>query len=220
MPFIFQGNILIDKTCHARIADFGFTILSDSMIPNLGAQGGTVRWMSPELLDSGAQDRQPTKYSDCYALGMVIYEVISLCVPFYQYQNSVIPGKVVQGDRPERPKGVDGVRFTNDVWEMLERCWAHKLGNRPRIEDVLQCLERGSVSWGLLPRSLSVIHSAPGPLTSFQTKILLQARMRVGYLPPLEQHRLGLQRNLTEGISQKHPKRYVGEVFPTVLVLT
>ena len=147
-PFIFQGNILVDKTCHARIADFGLTILSDSMIPSLGTQGGTVRWMSPELLDSGAQDRQPTRYSDCYALGMVIYEVISLCMPFHRHQNSVIPGKVVQGDRPERPKGVDGVQFTNDMWEMLERCWAPKPGNRPRIEDVLRCLERGSMSWG------------------------------------------------------------------------
>ena len=202
---------MVDKTCHARIADFGLTILSDSMIPNLGTQGGIVRWMSPELLDSGAQDRQPTKYSDCYALGMVIYEVISLCMPFYRYQNSAIPGKVVQGVRPKRLKGVNGVWFTDDVWEMLERCWVPKPGNRPRIEDVLHCLERGLMPQRLPPRSLSVIRLAPGPLTSFQTKILLQAEMRVGYLPPLEQPRLGLQRNLTEGISQKPLKRYDGK---------
>ena len=34
--------------------------------------------MSPELLDPegfGATDRRPTKQSDCYALGMVVYEV-------------------------------------------------------------------------------------------------------------------------------------------------
>ena len=35
--------------------------------------GGTVRWMSPELLFG--QDTPPTRESDCYALGMVIYEV-------------------------------------------------------------------------------------------------------------------------------------------------
>ena len=41
--------------------------------------GGTVRWMSPELLDPhrfGIADDRPTKESDCYALGMVVYEVI------------------------------------------------------------------------------------------------------------------------------------------------
>ena len=40
--------------------------------------GGTPRWMSPELLDPerfGASDDRPTKQSDCYAFGMVVYEV-------------------------------------------------------------------------------------------------------------------------------------------------
>ena len=46
--------------------------------------GGTYRWMSPELLDPerfgmpGSGDNRPTRQSDCYALGMVIYEV-SVC---------------------------------------------------------------------------------------------------------------------------------------------
>ena len=40
--------------------------------------GGTYRWMSPELLlpeDYGMTDDRPTRESDCWALGMVIYEV-------------------------------------------------------------------------------------------------------------------------------------------------
>jgi len=40
--------------------------------------GGTTRWMSPELLDPDRfefPDSRPTKQSDCYALGMVVYEV-------------------------------------------------------------------------------------------------------------------------------------------------
>ena len=40
--------------------------------------GGTPRWVSPELLDPDRfeiSDYRPTKQSDCYALGMVIYEV-------------------------------------------------------------------------------------------------------------------------------------------------
>ena len=39
---------------------------------------GTIRWMSPELLDPDrfkVSDSRPTKQSDCYALGMVVYEV-------------------------------------------------------------------------------------------------------------------------------------------------
>jgi len=43
--------------------------------------GGTLRWTSPELLDPErfgmpeSEDNRPTRQSDCYALGMVIYKV-------------------------------------------------------------------------------------------------------------------------------------------------
>ena len=39
--------------------------------------GGTLYWMSPELLDPlrFGSDGRPTCESDCYALGMVVYEV-------------------------------------------------------------------------------------------------------------------------------------------------
>ena len=71
-------NILIDDNGTARIADFGLmTMLIDlSMIPlsaTTVSTAGTVRWMSPKLLFG--QNSPPTRESDCYALGMVIYEV-------------------------------------------------------------------------------------------------------------------------------------------------
>ena len=38
--------------------------------------GGSHPWMSPELLDhDDAYEHRPTKESDIYALGMLIYEV-------------------------------------------------------------------------------------------------------------------------------------------------
>ena len=40
------------------------------------SSAGTVRWMSPELLFD--QNSPPAHESDCYALGMVIYEVSRL----------------------------------------------------------------------------------------------------------------------------------------------
>ena len=50
--------------------------------------GGTHRWMSPELLDPElfgipqSEGDRPTRQSDCYALGMVIYEVRVRGSPF------------------------------------------------------------------------------------------------------------------------------------------
>jgi len=103
--------------------------------------------MSPELFDPEIKDHRPTKCSDCYALGMVIYEVLSGHLPFYGFANRVIYGKVFRGDRPEKPEGAEGAWFTDEVWEVLRSCWAPQPENRPSIGDVLQCLEKVSRSW-------------------------------------------------------------------------
>lgn len=78
-----QVNVLVDSTRRARLTDFGLSnILHGTMSETATAQGrGTIRWMAPELLgadntsgaDSGAD--RPTKASDVYAVGMVLYEV-------------------------------------------------------------------------------------------------------------------------------------------------
>jgi len=91
---IVQANILIKKDHRACLIDFGLSTTAQagphapgdtskvsihsttSLMPYMS--GGTYRWMSPELLDPGMfglDNGRPTKQSDCYALGMVIYEV-------------------------------------------------------------------------------------------------------------------------------------------------
>ena len=92
-----KANILINKDRRACIADFGLTTITGvashagseaswtSLISNdtlvSFTAGGTQRWMSPELLDPErfgmpeSEGNRPTRQSDCYALGMVIYEV-------------------------------------------------------------------------------------------------------------------------------------------------
>ena len=95
--------------------------------------------MSPELIDPqrfGFKKCRPTKQSDCYTLGMVIYETISGHLPFHRYGDLKVFSNVLAGGRPPR-----GAGFTDPLWKMLEMCWAPQQNNRPSIEDVLQCLE-------------------------------------------------------------------------------
>lgn len=61
----------------STIARVGQDTPSSDSLPTF-TSGGSLRWMSPELLDpSRLEDRdpRPTKESDCFALGMVTYEV-------------------------------------------------------------------------------------------------------------------------------------------------
>jgi len=79
-----QANILVDNTGTAQVTDFGLMTMADLSTVVLSksavSSGGTLCWMSPELLNPPALDSSgyPTRESDCYALGMVIYEVSSV----------------------------------------------------------------------------------------------------------------------------------------------
>jgi len=95
--------------------------------------------MSPERIAPdrfGFKNSRPTVSSDCYSLGMVVYETISGNVPFHKDTDPAVFMKVVEGKHPPQ-----GVKFTKSLWGMLERCWASGPNNRPSIEDVLRCLE-------------------------------------------------------------------------------
>ena len=149
-----KANILIDRDGHACIADFGLLIIvSDSTHPTTtssSSSAGTTRWMSPELIDPdkfGFNNCRPTKESDCYALGMVILEVLTSQAPFPRRGNLFVARKVVDGDRPERPEGPEARWFTDDLWGTLERCWSPKPKLRPTLVAVFECLERGSTTW-------------------------------------------------------------------------
>ena len=138
-----KSNILIDETGRPHVADFGLlTIVSDPanlLSSTSRTQGGAVRWMSPELINPeafGLDKSRPTKSSDCYAFGMVVYETIGGRLPFHEHLTMAVYVRVAKGERPSR-----GGKFRDSLWNVMERCWASQPSDRPSIEDVLQCLQ-------------------------------------------------------------------------------
>ena len=141
-----KANILIDNNGSACLAGFGqVTMVSDqSIITSSTTQGGTIRWMSPERFDPdrfGLEGNHPTKESDCYALGMVIYEVLSGETPYASHGSLIVAQKILDGERPSRPRGAQGKWFTAGLWGTLELCWEPQPGNRPSLNTVLRCLQ-------------------------------------------------------------------------------
>lgn len=141
-----KANILIDEAGHARLTDFGLLTLfmnfANTLSSGSGAQDGVIRWMSPELIypeKFELKESPPTARSDCYALGMVVYETISGNLPFHRYRDHIILSKVVNGEHPHR----EG-EFADCLWEILESCWKFQPGDRPSVKDVLQCLKTAS----------------------------------------------------------------------------
>ena len=135
--------MLIDNDGRACLTDFDLTFFipdedTSSITINLG---GTLRWMSPERLDParfGLRGDGQTKESDCYALGMTIYEVLSGHPPFHSLHNLGVMKMIIEGGRPKRP---NKAWFTDGVWEVLERCWKQEPSERINVKSVLSFLE-------------------------------------------------------------------------------
>ena len=101
---------------------------------------GVIPWMSPERLYPGRfglKDNLPTVKSDLYALGMVIYEVLSGQAPFAAYKDPEVVFMVLGGERPERPKEDAGELFRDKIWEVVEHCWKQQPSDRPTANRVL-----------------------------------------------------------------------------------
>ena len=135
---------MIDKNECAVLADFSLIALAPDQSAFLSTciAGGTIPWMSPELLDPESFDlkkSRPTRESDCYALGMVVYEVLSGQAPYFPSSPPLL--KILRGFRPERPQGVQEARFTDDIWGMLGLCWKHQPSERISAKTVLLYLQ-------------------------------------------------------------------------------
>ena len=141
------------------------TDLSAFLSDSVGSSGGTYRWMSPELLDprSFCSKGRPTRESDCYALGMTIYEVRQLqssrrsptnasqvltgLQPFYRMPSPTFIPAVVRGERPEKPSQAESLGFSDTLWELVRSCWSESRSTRPSALELLDCLSLVAPTW-------------------------------------------------------------------------
>ena len=137
-----KGNILIGDDGHAQIAGFGLATIASQRLSATSPRA--IPWTSPELLYPerfGLKHRYATLGSDRYAMGMVIYEVLSGQAPFATFRDTEIIVLVLEGIRPERPREDGEKLFADGVWETLELCWEEKSEKRPNARNILMGLE-------------------------------------------------------------------------------
>jgi len=155
-----SDNILLSSTDEPLIADFGLSRIIGGdysiAISHSGASPGTIRWSAPELFDD---DTHFTKETDVWAFGMVIYEIITHHVPYFeQVLEPQVLNKILSGELPGWPDHSERKVFQagpESHWrELCSKCCRKHPEDRVTVSSLLLFLGDmfiDGISWGLGP---------------------------------------------------------------------
>ncbi|KAJ3042911.1 hypothetical protein HK097_001868, partial [Rhizophlyctis rosea] len=138
----FKGvNVLINESGHAQISDFGFATVRAYVTQRSSGKAtddgtGTLRWMSPELLDGAPLSTA----SDVYAFAITWWEVLTQGeLPYVNVSSNMILMELIKkGKRPSRPDQCT----SDEIWAFIERCWNQDSGVRPSFAVVAGFLKK------------------------------------------------------------------------------
>uniref|UniRef100_M8CV44 Serine/threonine-protein kinase HT1 n=1 Tax=Aegilops tauschii TaxID=37682 RepID=M8CV44_AEGTA len=118
-----------------KIADFGVARVG-SQEGQMTAETGTYRWMAPEIINHKPYDHK----ADVFSFAIVLWELITLKVPYDNMTPLQAALGVRQGLRLEIPAGVHP-----GLSKLIEQCWDEDPDIRPvfaeiivQLEDILQ----------------------------------------------------------------------------------
>lgn len=119
----------------AKVADFGMTVVYAE-----GMAGGDFneRWTAPEILQNNQYDCKVDQYS----FGIVLWELLQVGTPFFEYQEQ-FAGKprldffqaVASGLRPTLPSDCP-----KGYAELIQKCWASDPCDRPNFDNIASAL--------------------------------------------------------------------------------
>ncbi|MGY5007630.1 Stk1 family PASTA domain-containing Ser/Thr kinase [Streptomyces sp. 900105755] len=104
-------NVLIGDDGRVKVADFGLVRSVDSVTSTTGAVLGTVSYLAPEQVESGAADPRV----DVYACGVVLYEMLTGEKPHDSDSPAVVLYKHLHEDVPAPSVAVPGLAYELDA---------------------------------------------------------------------------------------------------------
>ena len=118
-----SNNVLCTEN-RTVLSDFG---LSRFLIDGkMTAETGSYRWMAPEVIRHEGYDQK----CDVYSFSMLMYEMMTLCLPFNNYSPIETAFAVARGVRPPLPPIPDYMR------QMIDDCWQHESSKRPTFCEI------------------------------------------------------------------------------------
>ncbi|TDL14287.1 kinase-like protein, partial [Rickenella mellea] len=151
-------NVLISISGTPLLTDFGIsrTLIVTHTVTTLGQFLGSVYWMAYELLapqewsPQGNVDTNfvntlkqtkpavPSKETDVWAFGMVVYELLAKTHPFRDHTAVQAIVAIILGRLPFPPPDIQSRRgIDKSLWDLCTRCWNRGPSARPVMRDVV-----------------------------------------------------------------------------------
>eukprot|EP01023_Acetabularia_acetabulum_P004776 TRINITY_DN12028_c0_g1_i1.p1 TRINITY_DN12028_c0_g1~~TRINITY_DN12028_c0_g1_i1.p1 ORF type:complete len:406 (-),score=58.48 TRINITY_DN12028_c0_g1_i1:245-1462(-) len=129
-------NILMCEDGEPKITDFGLSSAKQQSYAITCGKKGTVKYMPPEAWKEDAA--QPWKFSekyDIYAVGLILWECITLKEPFAESSQFSVIKDISDGIRPTIPPAVP-----QRIAELIEACWSQSTKDRPKASEIVNKL--------------------------------------------------------------------------------
>ena len=129
--------VLENAQYRVKLADFGLSKSKTLIMQTRGHKSnnshcGTVTHMAPEVLSNS--ENIDFEKSDVYSFGIVMFELLSLAVPFEGLQPPQILAQVVSGIRPSPIPGDS----PPELITLMQECWDAEPYERPDFESIVR----------------------------------------------------------------------------------
>jgi len=142
------GNILLDANGNATVTDFGIALVTSRPARELlGSSTGTPLYMSPEQ----SLGEQVDGRSDVYALGVVLYEMLTGTCPFSGRNATEVIAKHISAPIPKVSEREPQMPVA--LVRLVDRMLSKEPGGRPTAAELVKELTAASTPDGLLTPS-------------------------------------------------------------------
>jgi NIMA (never in mitosis gene a)-related kinase 1/4/5 len=123
-----SGNIFLTKSGMVKLGDFGISKSLENTLDKAKTVIGTPYYLSPEIIMNKPYSFQ----SDIWSLGVLLYEMSFLKMPFDAKSMPMLTLKIIKGEYTPLPK-----EFSSDIKNLIASILVVDAKKRPTINDLL-----------------------------------------------------------------------------------